>query len=192
VQGAMQICVGKGNSLAAGQIMRSIYTKCPQVLVVPLPGAEKSVPSVQSLHNANHNYLRAFCARVEFSCQKKLQAGPLAEAIQHTETQPGGQQTLHSRLDETGLLKQTPLHHAAFNGNVAAAEMLLEKGANVNAYHVFVRDGPDHDFLSKTDCTIDLSSLDEKQKTRLFSASGPTPLDEAYRRDWELSLFQWL
>jgi hypothetical protein len=33
VQGAMQICVGKGNSLAAGQIMRSIYTKCPQVLV---------------------------------------------------------------------------------------------------------------------------------------------------------------
>jgi len=192
VQGAIQICIGKGNSMASGQIMRSIYTKCPQVLVVPLPEAENSVFSIQSLHHADHNYLRAFCSRVEFSCREKLQAGPLAEAIQHTEEQPGGRQALRSRFDESGLLKQTPLHHAAFNGNVAAAEMLLEKGANINTYHVFVGDGPEHDFLSKANYTIDLSALDEKQKTQLFLASGPTPLDEAYRRDWGLSLFQWL
>jgi ankyrin repeat protein len=189
VQGAMQVCVAKGNSKIARQIMRSIFEQCPQVLVVPLPSQEVFAQSQISQHDCN--YLRAFCSRIEFSTKETLTAGALGEVIQYTKDQPGGQEALQERLAEIGLLKMTPLHHAAYSGNLDAAEILLGEGANVNAYHIFIHPGLGHD-LSKATCTVDLSTLDDSQKLMLFGASGPTPLDEAYRRNWELALFQWL
>lgn len=190
VQAAMQSCVMKGNSLTAERIMRSIFRKYPQILTLQLPKQEFDVFHLVT-ERFDPNYLRAICSRPEFSQQKNLHAGILREAIQCTKQQPGGRLALKERLSEFGFLLMTPLHYTAKNANVEAAQILLEEGANINAYSIYPAKGFDIDTSTFT-CTSDLSGLNDNQKNWLLANSGPTPLDEAYDRDWEMSLYQWL
>lgn len=190
VQLAMEGCVRKGSSLTAERIMSSIFQKRPQILTIPLPKQDFDHFQLPT-ERLDFNYLRAICSRSEFSQPELLHSALLGLAIQITKDQPGGRVAIRERLDEFGNLLMTPLHHAAKHGNVEAAKLLLEEGANINAYSIYPAKGESMD-LSAFTCTSDLSKLDDKQRDWVLANSGTTPLDEANDRDWDMSLYQWL
>ncbi len=96
----------------------------------------RGFPSVKDLPTKTRdtNFLRAVCDTWEFGRDDDINERILGIMIAKTRTQPGGEWALRERLDEFAHppFFNTPLHHAASKGNLRAAKLLVEAGAQVN------------------------------------------------------------
>ncbi|KAH7128860.1 hypothetical protein EDB81DRAFT_906536 [Dactylonectria macrodidyma] len=193
IQRAIQVCLSKGIPRVASSILSAIFAKCPQALTVPLPKQDESAMYLNILdpNNTELNYLRSFCNANEFSRDETSNRASLLEALQMMQTQASNEQALRERLNEQSFFgPQTPLHCAARTGSVQLVEELLSKsGIDVNAMPVLHMPGFESPLTLSHEGEQDVISVFPDPMAAI--SSGLTPLDCAYDRNWELSLFQW-
>ncbi|KJZ70211.1 hypothetical protein HIM_10397 [Hirsutella minnesotensis 3608] len=190
-QRAINLCIAKGLHMVASSILSAIFTKCPQVLTVQLMKLNNDAPLsiILDTKYTDFNYVRSFCDMNEFSRDESVNLSLLQEVIQTTETQADGADALRQRLQEQSFFGlPSPLHCAAKTGSVQLANALLKEPAvEVNAMPLLQMSNFDIT-LSQEEGKAIMPGLTDPMAAL---SSGPTPLDCAYDRNWNMSLFQW-
>jgi ankyrin repeat protein len=203
VEDATRTFLRKGSySRAALEMIDLIFEHRPEVLTVPLPSRVDPISAHGVADNnaiaADTNYLRVLCQTREFGRDDDIHRTILNAIFDKTRGQEGGIAALWERVHEMGvglLGEQTPLHCAARNGDAVAVKALLSlEGVDVNATSRdpvladLELDLPDLGDLSLTDTNPAPPSTGLMMRGL---GRGPTPLDMALKRSWELSLFLW-
>ncbi|KAH6874396.1 hypothetical protein B0T10DRAFT_610682 [Thelonectria olida] len=193
IQRAIHVCISKGIPKVASFILSAIFTRFPQALTAPLPNHDGSAMYMSILDpgNTGLNYIRAFCDANEFSRDETSNWASLREALQAMESQAGGAQALKERLQEQSFFGlQTPLHCAARTGSAELVKELLGKpGIDVNAMPVLQMPALERPLALSHEGEPELASVSPDPMAAINS--GLTPLDCAYDRNWDLSLFHW-
>lgn len=192
VRDAMHVCIQKGNSWAALRMLRSIWRKYPELLLPTFQHGNTSskLSSVPDLSLDDDNYLSALCRTWEHGRDDNLQESLLLDAVQSLKLLSNGAEALKRLLNQENnqILMCTPLHHAAMNGNVKAAEILVAEGADVNYSGRFHLDTLDSiTGLEPTALDLGNDAIDVIET----ACRGTTPLDAALTRNWHMSIYIW-
>jgi ankyrin repeat protein len=129
---AFYLCLHDSYSQISPAILNDIIAARPEVLSFSSPRTS-FLSRTMDLKARDANYLRFLCQAEEMERDDVIVTKKLKTIIAALEKLPGGDKTLRALLDDqSDGIDLSPLHAAAFSGNIQAAGVLLAKKANVN------------------------------------------------------------